>query len=160
MTTTGLLLLTAAAVGISIAPCQAMAQATPPAAERAMTVAAVRAVEDHWNRAEMDGEIAYLDQLLLPAYRSVSANGSVHPKAAIIAGAQKQAAHHAAAAAAVDSFRKAHPSRTDITLQGNTAIATFVSLVPASHEAIRGADVFVFTDGAWHALYSAHSSAQ
>lgn len=125
-----------------------------------MTVAAVRAVEDHWTRAETDGEIAYLDQLLLPEYRSVSPDGSVHPKPAIIAGAKRQAANPAAALAAVDSFRKAHPSRTDVALHGNTAVVTFVSLVPASHEGIRGADVFVFTDGAWHALYSAHSNAQ
>lgn len=165
MTRTSLLLSVAAVVTLfSVAPSRASAQAASPvsipAAERQMTVAAVRAVEDHWNRAELDGESAYLDQLLLPEYRSVGADGSVHPKTAILAGAARSAAHPAAAKAAVDSFHKAHPWRTDVVLQGNTAVATFTSLVPASHQAIRGADVFVFIDGGWHALYSAHANAQ
>ena len=151
--------LAAATVAFTI-PARAFAQAAIPAAEHEMTVAAVRAVEDHWSRAELDGEIGYLDQLLLPEYRSVSPDGSVHPKAAIIAGAKKNAANRAAAQAAVDSFLKAHPWRTDVVLQGNTAVITFVSLVPASHDAIRGADIFVFANGAWHAIYSTHQNAQ
>lgn len=150
----------AAATMAFLMPARAYAQAANPAAEREMTVAAVRAVEDHWDRAELDGDTAYLDQLLLPTYRSVSPDGSVHPKAAIIAGAKKNAANRAVAQAAADSFRKAHPSRTDVVLQGNTAVITFVSLIPSSHDAIRGADIFVFTDGAWHAIYSTHQNAQ
>jgi len=161
MTRTEFLLAASVALALTaMHPSRAHAQAAVPAAEREMTVAGARAAEEHWDRAELDGETGYLDDLLLPEYRSVGGNGSVHPKAAIIAGAKKNAANRDAAAAAADSFRKAHPTRTDVALHGNTAVVTFVSLVPASHEAIRGADILVFVDGRWHALYSAHSSAQ
>lgn len=161
MTRLALLVATATLASLtSVAATRASAQAPIPTAEREMTAAAVRAVEDHWSRAELDGEIGYLDQLLLPEYRSVSPDGSVHPKSQIIAGAERNASHRAQAQAAVDSFHAAHPWRTDVVLHGNTAVVSFASLVPASHEAIRGADIFEFTDGAWHALYSAHSNAQ
>lgn len=131
-----------------------------PDVERQMTVAGATAVEAHWSRAEIDGDTSYLEQLLVPGYRSVNADGSIHRKSAIVAGAGRNGTRRAAAAAAADSFLKVHPARTSLLLYGNTAIATFVSLVPSQHEVVRGVDVFAFTDGRWHALYSQHNNAQ
>ena len=54
------------------------------------TAAAVIADDDGWSRAEETGDVSYINHLLLPAYRSVNADGSVHDKAAILAGAKKK----------------------------------------------------------------------
>ena len=67
---------------------RAPVRAIAPDVEHQMTGAGVTAVEDHWNRAEIEGDTTYLDQLLVPDYRSVNPDGSVHPKLAIIAGAR------------------------------------------------------------------------
>ena len=127
-----------------------------PADETAHSAAAVKAVDQHWMDAELDGDTAYLETLLLPAYRSVGADGVVHARQAIVA--------HAAANRGSDKERhqveawlKAHPSGQDVVVQGDTAILTFYDPALGPVRGVRSADVFVYVDGHWRAIYSAHA---
>ena len=43
--------------------------------ERRATGAALRAIADHWEAAEVEGDVAYLEPLLLPEYRSIDSKG-------------------------------------------------------------------------------------
>ena len=53
--------------------------------EEPHTEAAVIADDKGWNKAEDQGDAAFIDQLLMPEYRSISSDGNVH---AIIASAR------------------------------------------------------------------------
>jgi hypothetical protein len=124
--------------------------------ETAHSAAAVKAVDQHWLDAELDGDTAYLEMLLLPAYRSVGADGVAHPRHAILA--------HAAANRGSDKKRreveawiKAHPSGQAVVLQGDTAILSFYDPVLGPSRGVRSADVFVYVDGHWRAIYSQHA---
>lgn len=124
--------------------------------ETAHSAAAVKAVDQHWLDAELDGDTAYLQALLLPAYRSVGADGVVHPRQAILT--------HAAANRGSDRQRrkveawiKAHPSARRVVLQGDTAILWFYDPALGPDRGVRSADVFVYVDGHWRALYSQHA---
>jgi hypothetical protein len=124
--------------------------------ETAHTAAAVKAVDQHWLDAELDGDTAYLGDLLLPGYRSVGADGTVHPREAIIA--------HAAANRGsgrqrheVEAWIKAHPSAQSVVLQGDTAILSFYDPALGPDRGVRSADVFVYVGGRWRALYSQHA---
>ena len=102
---------------------------------------AVRQVERHWLDAEFRGDTAYLRDLLLPEFRSVSWRG-VHDRAAILEAAVRHAANH-------DPEPTVVPPEVEI--HGTTAIASF------GGDSSVSADVLVFEHGAWHALYSQHT---
>ncbi len=131
--------------------------ASSSAAETARDAAAVIAVDDHWLRAEVSGDTAYLGQLLLPTYRSVSPDGSVHPRAAILAHAaanrgSDKARHE------VEAWLKTHPSHPAVTIQGDTAVLSFYAGDASAPGVVRSSDIFVYVDGHWRALYSQHSA--
>jgi len=125
--------------------------------ETGKTAAAVIAVDQHWLEAELDGDTAWLDDMLLPEYRSVGADGAVHPKAAIIAHAAKNRGNDAERRK-VEAWLKTHPSGKSVVIRGDTAILSFYDPAFGAANDVRSSDVFVYVDGRWHALYSQHSA--
>jgi hypothetical protein len=122
------------------------------------TAAAVIAADDGWEKAEESGDVAYVDNLLLPDYRSVNADGSVHDKAAILANTRNNVGSpdHAAKVA---KWQAAHPMDTAAVIQGDTAIVTFHLKPLGPEKGIMSSDIFVYRDGEWHAIYSQHTDA-
>ena len=130
------------------------ASATP----QPKTAAAVIAADQGWSKAEETGDTAYVDNLLLPDYRSVNADGSVHDKAAILSNTKKHAGSQDYAAK-VAQWEAAHPMDTAAVIQGDTAILTFRLKSLAQDKGIMSSDIFVYRDGEWHAIYSQHTDA-
>jgi hypothetical protein len=122
------------------------------------TEAAVIAEDKGWDKAEDQGDAAFIDQLLMPEYRSISSDGSVHDKAAIIASARKNVSSPEKKAD-TEMWRVAHPSLTSVAITGDTAILSFTLNRPGSPVRIMSSDIFVYRDGRWRALYSQHSEA-
>jgi hypothetical protein len=122
------------------------------------TAAAVIAADNGWEKAEESGDVAYVDNLLLPDYRSVSADGSVHDKAAILANAKRNlgSTEHADKVA---KWLAAHPMETAALIQGDTAVVTFHLKPLGPEKGIMSSDIFVYRDGQWHAIYSQHTDA-
>lgn len=137
-------------------PHQLWAKASPTEPH---TEAVVIADDDAWGKAEISGDVAYIDDLLLPGYRSISVDGSIHDKAAILAGARKSA-NSSARAVASEKWRATHPSITSVQIVGDTAILTFALNKQDTQKPIMSCDVFVYQDGHWHALYSQHTKAE
>lgn len=133
------------------------AVASPAVNETAHDAAAVIATDEHWLQAEVSGDTAYLAQLLLPDYRSVSADGSVHPRAAILAHAAKNRGSDTMRRE-VEAWRKSHPSHPSVVIQGDTAILSFYAGDATTPGVVRSSDIFVYVGGHWHALYSQHSA--
>lgn len=125
--------------------------------ETGKTRAAVLAVDQHWLDAELDGDTAWLDNLLLPDYRSVGADGVAHPKAAIVAHAGKNRGSDKERRK-VEAYLKTHPSGKSVIIQGDTAVVSFYDPARGADNGVRSSDVFVYLDGRWHALYSQHSA--
>jgi hypothetical protein len=123
------------------------------------TEAAVIATDDNWGKAEESGNFAFVQGLLLPEYRSISSDGSVHDKAAILASVKKRAGTPGNSAS-VERWKTAHPSRTSTVITGDTAILTFTLNRPGSPAAVLSSDIFVYREGRWRALYSQHSEAE
>jgi len=121
--------------------------------------AAVIATDDGWSKAEEAGDLAFVEALLLPEYRSISSDGSVHDKAAILASIQKRAGKPGRAAISAQ-WAASHPSRMSTVITGDTAILTFTLNRPGSPAAVLSSDIFVYRDGHWRALYSQHSEAE
>jgi hypothetical protein len=134
------------------------APAAPSVQPQPKTAAAVIAADAGWDKAENTGDVAYVDNLLLPDYRSVSADGSVHTKADILANAKNNigSPDHAAKVA---KWQAAHPMETAAVIQGDTAIVTFHLKPLAPEKGIMSSDIFVYRDGEWHAIYSQHTDA-
>jgi len=132
--------------------------ASSPATPQPKTAAAVIAADDGWEKAEESGDVAYVDNLLLPDYRSVSADGSVHDKAAILANTKHNigSPDHAAKVA---KWLAAHPMDTSAVIQGDTAVVTFHLKPLGPEKGIMSSDIFVYRDGQWHAIYSQHTDA-
>lgn len=142
---------------------EAMIAAAPLASaagtdESAHNAAAVIAVDQHWLQAELDGDTAWLDAMLLPEYRSVGADGTVHPKATIMAHAAKNRGSDAERRK-VEAWLKTHPSGKSVVIRGDTAILSFYDPARGAASDVRSSDIFVYVDGRWHALYSQHSGA-
>ena len=142
------------AVGILCLPSSVFAA---PATLQPKTAAAVIAADEGWLKAEETGDTAYVDNLLLPEYRSVNADGSVHDKAAILASAHKNVGS-TARTLADEKWLAAHPMGTAVLIQGDTAIVTFYLKPLGPEKGIMSSDIFVYRDGRWRALYS-HSEA-
>ena len=129
-----------------------------PATPQPKTAAAVIAADSGWLKAEETGDTAYIDNLLLPEYRSVNADGSVHDKAAILASAKKNAGS-TARRVADEKWLAAHPMGTAALTQGDTAIVTFYLKPLGPDKGIMSSDIFVYRDGESHAIYSQHTDA-
>ncbi|HUW37072.1 MAG TPA: nuclear transport factor 2 family protein [Rhodocyclaceae bacterium] len=127
--------------------------------ETSKTEAAVIAVDQHWMEAELGGDTAWLDNMLLPEYRSVGTDGAVHPKVALMAHAAKNRGNDAERRK-VEAWLKTHPSGESVVIHGDTAILTFYDPAQGAAKDVRSSDIFVYVDGRWHALYSQHSSAR
>jgi hypothetical protein len=151
-----LLLITALGLGIAAAHA-GLAQSAKDVEPR--TEAAVIAADDGWGDAEDAGNSAFVDALLLPEYRSISSDGSVHDKAAILASVKKRVGTPISAADTA-KWKAAHPSRTSVVITGDTAILTFTLNRPGSPASVLSSDIFVYRSGHWHALYSQHSEAE
>lgn len=126
--------------------------------EAAHDRAAVLAVDDHWGHAEMNGDTAYLERMLLPGYRSVDVDGRVRTKAAILASAARNRGSDAMRRK-VAAWKRKHPSETIVVIVGDTAIVTFHDPASGPGAGVYSSDVFVYLEGRWHALYSQHSQA-
>jgi len=122
------------------------------------TAAAVIAADQHWSAAEETGDTKYLNDLLLPEYRSISSDGSTHNRAAIIAHALKSA-NTAAVADKNDKWRAAHPSQSSVQINGDVAILTAVLQNGIDPKPVMSCDIFVYRDGHWRAFYSQHTEA-
>jgi hypothetical protein len=143
------------AVGILCLPSSVFAA---PATLQPKTAAGVIAADEGWLKAEETGDTAYVDNLLLPEYRSVNADGSVHDKAAILASAHKNVGS-TARTLADEKWLAAHPMGTAVLIQGDTAIVTFYLKPLGPQKGIMSSDIFVYRDGQWHAIYSQHTDA-
>lgn len=138
---------------IVIGPASAAAGAAANANEAAKTAAAVMAVDQHWLQAEIYGDTAWLDAMLMPDYRSISAEGNVLDKPTLLAHAKKDRGSHKMHKQ-VEAWLKAHPSKQSVVLHGDVAILSFSD--PKTGR-IRSSDIFIYQSGGWHALYSQHS---
>lgn len=136
------------------------AQDAAPAAadETQQTEAGVMAVDKQWSLAELTGDTAWLDQMLLPEYRSVNNDGTAHDKAAIVAGAAKRKGTSMdQARLAWATYQKQHPFGSAVVVHGDTAIVSFYDPALGPQRGVRSSDVFLYVDGHWHALYSQHT---
>ena len=153
---TGLMALAVLVLGAE-ALVAATAAGLPGHDEPARSQAEVMALDRHWMDAELDGDTAWLDAMLLPEYRSVGADGGASGKAAIMAhaagnrGSDEQRRK-------VEAWLKSHPSGQSVTIRGGTAILTFFDPRLGPQKGVRSADIFVQVDGRWRALYSQHSA--
>src|ERR1700761_9359842 len=88
------------------------------------TEAAVIAADNSWLAAELKGDVGFLDMLLMPGYRSISPDGSVHDKAAILASAGKATPGRAAM---IEKYLADHPVDMKVITVGDTAVLTFTA---------------------------------
>jgi hypothetical protein len=149
------MLLTSLAIGsVSVAGYAGDAMRTM-SDETGRSEAAVLAVEDHWEQAEGTGDLTYLQQLLLPEYRSVGSNGNVHAKADILAHAAK---NHGSdqGVKEIEAYHKAHLIGHTVVLSGDVAVVSFYDQTLGPQKGVRSADIFVYNNG-WHAAYSQHT---
>jgi hypothetical protein len=133
----------------------AISRAQASTAVEPHTKDAVITADRAWDDAESSGNADFINALLLPEYRSVSSDGSVHDKAAILASAQKNIGHPERAAAA-NKWRAAHPSITSVQISRDMAVVTF-SLDRGDSKPVMSCDIFVYREGHWHAIYSQHT---
>lgn len=136
-----------------VGPASAADNAAANANETAKTTAAVVAVDQHWLEAEVSGDTAWLDAMLMPDYRSISAEGKLLDKPTLLAHANKNRGSDKMRRQ-VDAWQKAHPTRQSVVLHGDVAILSFSD--PTTGR-ILSSDTFIYKDGGWHALYSQHA---
>jgi hypothetical protein len=135
------------------------AQVTSAKTPEPKTAAAVLAADEAWGAAEMKGDFAFVDRLLLPEYRSIGSSGKVTDKAKIVAGTRKRGPSKAYSDM-VTAWKAAHPSRGDVTIDGDTAILAWTAVGSNGAVSVRSCDVFVYRSGRWRALYSQHTAAE
>jgi Domain of unknown function (DUF4440) len=141
---------------LALLPSQSQAQS--PSTE-SHTEAAVIADDVAWGNAENSGNVAYVDALLLPEYRSISPDGSIHDKTAILQHTRKSTTS-ADSAAKVEKWKATHPYVIAVKIVGDTAVLTFSLDKQDSPKPIMSCDIFVYRDGHWRALYSQHTEAE
>jgi membrane-bound inhibitor of C-type lysozyme len=129
-------------------PVQAQDSMSGAAVETQRTESSVIATVDHWSLAEMAGDTAYLEQMLLPQYESVNDDGSAHSKAQIVAGAAKRSSTDIATAnSKLATYRKAHPYSSNVAIHDNTAVVTYYDPAQGAQKGIKSADIFIYADG-------------
>jgi len=121
--------------------------------------AAVLTASDDWLAAERRGDVSTLEQRLMPEYRDILPDGTVHPRSALInhAATLKDPSTLPARQLAAE-FRKAHPVIEKAIIEGDTALLSYYSTDPRLSEQVRSLDVFVYDHGRWRALVSTHNS--
>lgn len=124
--------------------------------QSARTSKAVISVDDHWSQAEVSGDTAWLDSMLLAEYRSISADGKALDKKTLLAQAAKNRGSDTMRKR-VEAWLKTHPTAKSVVIRGDVAILSFSD--PKTGRVL-SSDVFVYQDGGWHALYSQHSNAE
>jgi hypothetical protein len=139
-----------------IGPARAATSTGTNVDETAKTATAVMAVDQHWLEAEVGGDTAWLDAMLMPDYRTVGADGKVGDKAAILRSAAKNRGSDKMRKE-VAAWQKAHPTKQSVVLHGDVAILSFSE--PGTGR-IRSSDTFIYRDGGWHALYSQHAKVE
>ena len=138
-------------VSMAAMPHPSQAQSAQP-----HTAAAVIAADQAWSVAEEKGDVGYVGNLLLPEYRSVSPDGSIHDKAAILANTRRATPEHAAM---VEKYLKDHPTDMSVAIDGDVAVLTFTPK-NNTRKLISSCDIFVFRNNQWHAIYSQHTTAE
>jgi hypothetical protein len=142
-------------VSVLIASFPAFAETQSPAPH---TAEAVIAADEQWGQAEVDGDSKFVDDLLLDGYRSIGSAGKVTTKAQIVKGAQERG-KSAEYAKRVADWKAKHPSAANVIIFGDTAVLTWVPTNAGSSPPVNSSDIFVYRGGAWHAIYSQHSTA-
>jgi hypothetical protein len=124
------------------------------------TVEAVVAADDGWLKAEVSGDVQFLDRLLLPEYVSIGTDGTVTPKAKIVAHAgSRSAEERTKLQALITEWKATHDVRPQVTIIGDMAVLTWVVDKPGANDPVSSCDIFVYRAGGWHAIYSQHSTA-
>lgn len=120
------------------------------------TKAGVIATDEHWGLAEQLGDTGYLAQMLLPEYQSVdTTKGTVHTKEEILRGASRRTGTSLAAAQQkMDDYKKAHPYGTTVVIRGDIAILNFYDLAKGAKNGVTSVDIFIYSGGRWHGVYS------
>lgn len=126
----------------------------PHVDETAHTPAAVIAVDEHWLRAEEDGDTAWLSAMLLPDFRTINHDGKVVTKSVLVKSAAKNRGSDKMRKR-IDAWLKTHPSRKSVVMHDDVAILSFVN--PQTGH-IWSSDIFVYENDHWRALYSQQSA--
>jgi len=134
-----------------------LAASTSANASEPKTAAAVIAADDGWLKAEVSGDVHFLDRLLLV---SIGTNGAVTPKSKIVAhAAARSAEERAKLKAVIAEWKATHDVRPQVIISGDTAVLTWVMDKPGANDPVSSCDIFVYRAGGWHAIYSQHSTA-
>jgi len=134
----------------------AASAAAPQFDETTHTDTAVIAVDHHWLDAEVSGDTAWLNAMLMPDYRSIGADGKVLDKPTLLAHAEKNRGSDKMRKK-VEAWIKAHPTRKSVVMHGDVAILSFSD--PGTGRVL-SSDIFIYQDGGWHALYSQHAKVE
>jgi hypothetical protein len=144
---------------ISLAGSPAATAGAPGAVDETQhTEAALRAIVEHWTEAEVSGDVAYLDQLLAPEYRSINAKGVSLVRATLLDHARRNTGS-AEARKRVEDWKRDHPTDERVTIHGDVAIVSYFDPKLGADSSIRGGDVFVYEGHRWRAIYSLHNGA-
>jgi hypothetical protein len=128
--------------------------AAAPASEP-KTGAAVVAADDARPKAEVAGDVEFLNALLLPGF-SIGADGKVTSKSEILAKPRARNSDASAKlAAAVATSKALHPAKPEVVIVGDTAILRWV-LVGAKAGSISSSDMFVYWGGLARDLFPTH----
>lgn len=126
------------------------------------TEAAVVAADAAWSKAEDEGDVVFLDDLLAPDYQSIAPDGKSTGKAQILEAARKHTAlapeERKAIVAQNAAWAALHIGTNRVVISGETAVLTRVSGMAGKEGRVASCDVFAYRDGRWHALYSQHTS--
>jgi len=120
------------------------------------TPASVISADKAWGLAEEKGDAAFVDALLLPEYRSISPDGSVHDKAAILANTREATPQRASK---IEKYLSEHPTDMAVSINGDIAVLIFTAKGDG-RKRVLSCDIFVYRDGRWRALYSQHTTAE
>lgn len=125
-------------------------------AQEPHTAAAVIAADKGWAVAEEKGDVAYVDAILLPEYRSISPDGRVHDREAILTSTRTASPERAAT---IEKYLADHPTEMAVVINGDIAVLTFIAKNDTK-KPIRSCDIFVYRAGHWRAIYSQHTTAE
>jgi hypothetical protein len=103
------------------------------------------------------GEVLHVDRFASTTAFIVWVN-QTFPKAQIVEGARKRG-KSAEFAKMVADWKAQHPSAAEVTIFGDTAVLAWVPTDAGPNPPVNSCDIFVYRDGAWHAIYSQHSTA-
>src|SRR6185295_19199387 len=101
--------------------------------------------------------------LLAPGYRTISPTGKAKTREALLESTRRRAGSAAArdeARKAREAYMAAHPTEMSVVLRGAIGIVSFYNPARGADQAVRGADVFIYEDHRWRAIYSFHNSAE